>query len=450
MFDTQPSANSISELAQKIAYYQGGGKDPGERTVDKIGTLGDTITSQSKNYIDINKAINDSTLKALEAKKLEIENKTAQTALTPMRDITMPLTKENATLNENTTPEQKTAQNELYAKRDAMGDKTLGQAKAAAEINKEEAVTNALSGGVYFNPTDGTYSITPDASHQLKISPKQAATEGSKFGLAGKKNESSALSPEAIEMNAQLFVKTGQLPSMGLGPQLRTPVFNRAAQILAEQGKTADAIAANQMAFKSGQGELSAVQKNRGVVGAFINTLDKQLNLLDQYSQKVDRTGVPALNRWINAGRNEIMGDPDVNNLNNVVNTVRAEYSRAMNTITGGGAQADEAVKRVEQSLTAAKTPEQIQGWANTVRAEAQNRQQGYEEQINQIKGSLFDSKNFTPGQVAPPKQGGPQATVEPPGEAKAAIRAANGKPVTFKNGQSWKFEKGKFLQVNQ
>lgn len=46
----------LANLAQQLAYYQGGGKDPGMRDVDKAGTIGDTITNSVKNVLAIKQA----------------------------------------------------------------------------------------------------------------------------------------------------------------------------------------------------------------------------------------------------------------------------------------------------------------------------------------------------------------------------------------------------------
>lgn len=117
----------INDLAQKIAFYQAGGKDPGTSGGERFMAGFDMVNHAVKSVLDIKKAQYENQKTQAETQKLTEES-------TPFRDIALPLTPSNATINENTTPEQRKSIDMLYGVREAMGNKTLRQAKTESDI----------------------------------------------------------------------------------------------------------------------------------------------------------------------------------------------------------------------------------------------------------------------------------------------------------------------------
>jgi len=132
------TASELAKLIQEVTARKEGWLPPGERDIDKagkiLGMVGDAGT-YIQNY----------SKQALEMKAQEIKNRKEEEGRTPFRDIlpSTQLTPANATINENTTPEQRTAMDDLYARREAMGTTTLDQAKTEAEIGALNARANA-------------------------------------------------------------------------------------------------------------------------------------------------------------------------------------------------------------------------------------------------------------------------------------------------------------------
>lgn len=132
-------ANSLSErlkiLQQKGYFESGGGRHVagglGE-ALENVGKGFNSVTSGIKTGLDLR----DQVLNARLAQEKAVREAQKQASeLTPMRDLIAPLTRENATINESTTPEQRAEMDKLYAKRDALGDENLAQSKTRAEIS---------------------------------------------------------------------------------------------------------------------------------------------------------------------------------------------------------------------------------------------------------------------------------------------------------------------------
>src|SRR5439155_18036698 len=71
------------------------------------------------------------------------------------------------------------------------------------------------------------------------------------------------LTPEAEELAAQMYVRTGQLPPFGLGTaaaKLRSRVLSRAAQILKESGEGLESQATRVAMYRASSAELTRLQ----------------------------------------------------------------------------------------------------------------------------------------------------------------------------------------------
>lgn len=127
----------LADLIQKLSFYQAGGKDPGTSNAEHFNQGYGMVQNVIGDVLKMKKAQLDAQKSKAETTKINNEN-------TPYRDVALPLTKANATINADTTPEQRTAQDALYAKREAMGNTSLDQMKTQAQIEALNAKTNAV------------------------------------------------------------------------------------------------------------------------------------------------------------------------------------------------------------------------------------------------------------------------------------------------------------------
>jgi len=116
-----------------------------------------------------------------------------------------------------------------------------------------------------------------------------------------------------------------------------------------------------------------------------------------ELSSKVDRTGSPALNRYFLAGKKQIAGDTDVNNLDIALHAFDREFARYLTSMTQGGVLAQSEAQAVEKLLTSAKNPQQIIGGIQTIQKLMEGKKASFNDQFARIKGSLGGTQGNQP-----------------------------------------------------
>lgn len=257
-------------------------------------------------------------------------------------------------------------------------------------------------------------------------------------GLMGQKNAMAAtsgsmLTPEGQDLAAQEYLNTGKLPP-GLGHAsagINAKIVSRAAEIAAANGNDAQAAALNRASFKSAQVGLTALTKQRTLVGAFERTALKNLEIAVDESAKVDRTGVPALNRWLLAGKKSLSGDVEVGRFNAALTSALNEYAKVLSGATGAAGISDAARREAEELLSTANTPEQVTGIVEIMKREMANREAGFAEQEAQLKETMSGRPAVG---VAPAEHGAPVAPGSTPATPvdTAQTRASANKVLTY------------------
>lgn len=197
------------------------------------------------------------------------------------------------------------------------------------------------------------------------------------------------LTPEALDNEAANYMMNRQLPPMGRGKAAddrRIAIINRATALQLERGMDPANAQERKMLSDANAAELKKLQTQRAIVLPFARTAEANLNLAKELSEKVDRTGQPAFNRWLLAGRNKIEGDTNVTNLNGAVRVAINEVAK----VTSGSSQgSDTSRKEVEATLNSAMTKEQFKSAIeNVLEKDVKNRELGYQQQIDAIMRS--------------------------------------------------------------
>lgn len=262
-------------------------------------------------------------------------------------------------------------------------------------------------------------------------------------GLMSQKNAQSAgavnmLTPEGQDLAAQEYLNTGKLPP-GLGRAsagINAKIVSRAAEMAAAMGNDAQAATLNRAAFKSAQVGLTALTKQRTLVGAFERTALKNLEIALDESNKVDRTGITPINKWLNAGK-KATGDVEVGRFNAALTSALNEYAKVLSGATGAAGISDAARREAHDLLNTANTTEQVIGIVDIMKREMANREAGFAEQEAQLKETMSGRPAVN---VAPASPGAPQAPGAPMGTpAPAAVPTAtgpNGQKLYLRNGQ--------------
>jgi hypothetical protein len=210
-------------------------------------------------------------------------------------------------------------------------------------------------------------------------------------GIVAKKSKPSdvsGLSPEAIEDAATNKYLYDKLPAR-ITPVERTMILNRAAEKAREAGDTAEEASLRAVANKSGQSALSTLNRQMQMTSVFERDADKRLTLVQELAIKADTSGIPALNRWINAGRKNILGDVDVNNLNSAVISLQAELAKVLSGSLGNAAVSDSARAEAAQIINANMSLEQINSLIPVIRKELGFKLDSFKEQRQAVMDEM-------------------------------------------------------------
>lgn len=223
------------------------------------------------------------------------------------------------------------------------------------------------------------------------------------------------MTPDAIDLAATVYRKTGKLTSTGfgvLGQMQKAAIMNRAAVQAKSLGQDSNAVFLGQQATKASTLALNGITKQRSLVLAFEDTALKNADQVLQASSQVDRTGSPAINRWLLAGRKNIAGDPAVARLDLTMRAFINEYARVTSSVTGGGVTSDTARREIESAINSAQTPQQVEAVISQARTEMENRRQGYDDQISELRGQISGTSH--PSAVSAPQPVSTQTSLPP------------------------------------
>jgi len=204
--------------------------------------------------------------------------------------------------------------------------------------------------------------------------------------------------PEAIETLAQRFLLTGEIPGMGMGKAAtaaRTKVLNRVGEIMHSTGTTVGDQVAKQAAVKSMKQALTKIEQQQAMVLQFEGTANKNLGVLEEWSSKVGRSGVPVLDKWILAGRKST-GDPDVASFNAAAETAINETATVLSG-SMSGVQTDSKRQEIREMLNTAMSPAQIKSVVATLRRDMQNRKESLRDESQMIQQTIAGSAGAVP-----------------------------------------------------
>lgn len=294
------------------------------------------------------------------------------------------------------------SQREQYKKSTGLNpDFTLDENKTLHGITGDSGYVNQDTG----RPT------TADDPRAMRVDAKTAATNARSFAqndqklAAGKAEE---LTPEALSFYGAQFRATGKMNNLGIGgAKTRIAIMNEATRQARVDGQSAEANILEQASRHSSQLELNRLQTIRGPVSAYADRLNKSLDLVESLSNQVDRTGVPIINGWINAGRRSVANDPNISAFDVALRTAANEFGRITSAIGGssGGQLSDSARHEADQLINALQTPDQLAAAVATLRKDTANATSSLEDQIGQTGGQIVSgTSNFKPTSASKPK----------------------------------------------
>ena len=220
-----------------------------------------------------------------------------------------------------------------------------------------------------------------------------------------------SFTPAAIDNAAARYNIDGTLPPMGMGKggsAARSQILNRAAELASGTNGTDQRV--NQLTTKASASTLLQLKKTKTMIKAFEEMANKNADIALEMSEKVDRTGSPVVNRWIQAGRSKLLGDDDVSTFNTAVNVFANEYAKIMSGSMGNTPVSDSARKEAHEILNTAQTPAQLRANIKLLQREMKNRIIGLDESehelIQQMKSASTSTKKEDEGKKPTGNQG--------------------------------------------
>lgn len=195
------------------------------------------------------------------------------------------------------------------------------------------------------------------------------------------------LTPEGLDLAATQYRVTGQMPPMGMG---RTPerfaVINKAAEQTKLLGQTPANAIQKQAAFKGDANALKQMQTLSAGAQASESKAIGQIQLIRELSQKVPRTQIPLLNSAIQAGRINLLGDTNAQQLANAIQTFANEYGKIIEGSTASVAGASDTSRAVAGKLVnASMNPKTLDDVLRLMQREMDLTIAGYDASINHI-----------------------------------------------------------------
>lgn len=188
-----------------------------------------------------------------------------------------------------------------------------------------------------------------------------------------------ALTPDAVDLAAGKYLRDGTLPTFGggkIGAQNKLAIYNRAADMAKGLGLDANDIVAGTANTKALGSALQRATQMRSTVEGSEQTVLRNMDVAVRLAPQGVGGSVPVFNRWIQAGRTQLQGDPAVSAFDTALHTVADEYAKVMTTATGvGGAPtSDSARQEAYRRLNTAQTYDQLQATMGVMRQEMANR----------------------------------------------------------------------------
>ena len=147
----------------------------------------------------------------------------------------------------------------------------------------------------------------------------------------------------------------------------------------------------------------------------FINNFNKQGDLVMKYAGPGTGGTIPIINRWIQAGRRQIVGDSEVNQLDVAIRGLAREHQRIVTGLTSNAQLHAGAAETADQLLNTDMTADQIAKTVAVMREEAVNALDSGKGEVADLKAQLRhvgrDFKGAPEASAAPLPKGMPEGS---------------------------------------
>lgn len=185
-------------------------------------------------------------------------------------------------------------------------------------------------------------------------------------------------------------------PQYGMGTagfMMRQAFDTAKNQLMKNLNVTPEDVASGQAIRKADTASLTQMSKLQSTIGSFEQTARKNADLALSLAPKGGAQGqVPLFNRWVQAGRKSLAGNPDVAAFDAALGTFADEYAKVVSGSTNGTGTTDAAKATAESRINSAMTQQQLVSVVNTMKQEMANRTSSLSDSVNEIKSRLGNS----------------------------------------------------------
>jgi hypothetical protein len=223
------------------------------------------------------------------------------------------------------------------------------------------------------------------------------------------------INDSAIKLQASKYLQTGVVPPFGMGragTTARNKFYNEAAKQADELHLSSADLVSGAYTTKALGASMTQMQKSLEATQSYEKTALANGELMLSLAPKGGgQTGIPVLNRWLQAGRKQIAGDPDVTKFDNAIGAFSEEYAKVMTGNLGNVAATDGARKDASERLAKYAAQDQLTQGYDVMKQEMENRNHAQEAQVAGIQAKL--RAGITPGSPQDTPGAGPTAAPE-------------------------------------
>jgi hypothetical protein len=310
-------------------------------------------------------------------------------------------------------------------------DERAAQLQAIAAQNNDQNMLAALRSGepqMAFEILDGRQKAAQSLSGML-IQAQQfeqsQALERARLDEQRRYHDSLGgaslgMDDDTINMLAQQYLSGDRTALQGLGQgragaAIRAQVLQRANQLAQSQGNANPDIALNRATYAADAKTLSQMQNYISRADTFQSVFLKNVQQVKKYSEAGVAGSIPALNKWIQAGR-KATGDPDVAAFDAAIKTASREYARIMSGPTSNAQLTVSAQANADEMLSNVMNKEQLEAVITVMEQDINNSIQSADETMKSIRSSISANggKQESPGAGAPPAEAVSELKADP------------------------------------
>lgn len=266
-----------------------------------------------------------------------------------------------------------------------------------AEASKAPTTRNRIQGGQEiqeeWDPVTRTFKPIGSGPRFAK----QVGGTGGGSGGGGYATTYDKLTPEqkrTVDYYAELQRKGDTSWRTGLsrnkaGSALIQSVDERIANAAFEDGSSPGDQLASKADYAAKAKALKGLVDYGAKAGQFARTMDGQMKIVTDSLDKGAAGGVPLFNKWINATRSQIAGDPDLTKFDNAVTGLAREHARFVTGLTSNGQLHASATATGDRLLNRDMSPAQIKAVVEEMKAEQQAAIKANKDETAQLKKEI-------------------------------------------------------------